>query len=692
MNNAHALKVRLPRTWDAFFGRHGNFTSIQLQAIPLLLDGQNVLLHAGTASGKTEAALAPLIERHLPADRPERQLTLLYLLPTRALINDMFARLAAPLNTLRLTAAVKTRDFNTFNPRRPTDVLLTTPESMDSLMASEAKTLIGVRAIIIDELHIFDSSVRGDQLRVLLNRLRALRVYAAAHDDAPDDRLQYAALSATLAQPAISAARYYPDAQIISTGEQRPLHFESIALEEGKPSALLAAMHTFRAHGWKKALAFCNTRAEVEFYAAQTRAAQSPFGDQVFVHYSNLERERRREIEQQFAQAEAAICFASSTLELGIDIGSIDVVLLIGVPGSVEAFTQRIGRASRRSKTVYALGFYRTRLEQLLFTALVEQPVSVTAPSPFRPSAAIQQLFSLIKASPTGGIRINPILPLFDGMLSGRALESVVGELQAASYLKPGRSGEWRAGDRLNRLVDLQASEHAPFSLYSNIETNSNTLKIRDQHTQRVIANVDRLMFDRHQLLLEGRPVTVEWVDGEALWVSPIRTNHTASRLIYRSTRPVLSYEMAQMLPPQLGLTASSDPFIQVDDEWLWFHFLGDLYGYTLLELLRYTVRAESHEYPGICVLLADEPRSLPIWTAAQVSSHLYEHYRRYERMLALGAYHHLLPRDLRRRAVIEQFDIPRFLTAALALKPERAPETLILPLQELVTKHADSE
>ena len=149
---------------------------------------------------------------------------------------------------------------------------------------------------------------------------------------------------------------------------------------------------------------------------------------------------------------------------------------------------------------------------------------------------------------------------------------------------------------------------------------------------------------------------------------------------------------MAQMLPPQLGLTASSDPFIQVDDEWLWFHFLGDLYGYTLLELLRYTVRAESHEYPGICVLLADEPRSLPIWTAAQVSSHLYEHYRRYERMLALGAYHHLLPRDLRRRAVIEQFDIPRFLTAALALKPERAPETLILPLQELVTKHADSE
>jgi ATP-dependent helicase Lhr and Lhr-like helicase len=133
--NAHALKDRLPRTWGAFFGRYGNFTPVQSAAIPLLLDGENAVLCAPTASGKTEAALAPLIEQHLPPLRPVR-LTLLYLLPTRALINDLAARLALPLDTLRVSYAVKTRDLDSFDPKHPADFLLTTPESLDALLAS----------------------------------------------------------------------------------------------------------------------------------------------------------------------------------------------------------------------------------------------------------------------------------------------------------------------------------------------------------------------------------------------------------------------------------------------------------------------------------------------------------------------------------------------------------------------------
>ncbi|MBZ0278462.1 MAG: DEAD/DEAH box helicase, partial [Anaerolineae bacterium] len=164
----------MQRTWGAFFGRYGNFTAIQTAAIPLILDGKNVVLCSETASGKTDAVLAPLIECHLPPVRPPG-LKILYLLPTRALINDLFARLAVPLDTLRVSHAVKTRDLDTFDPRHPADVLLTTPESLDSLLASEAKALVNVRAVIIDELHIFDGTVRGDQLRVVLNRLRQVR-------------------------------------------------------------------------------------------------------------------------------------------------------------------------------------------------------------------------------------------------------------------------------------------------------------------------------------------------------------------------------------------------------------------------------------------------------------------------------------------------------------------------------------
>ncbi|MEO8392063.1 MAG: DEAD/DEAH box helicase [Chloroflexota bacterium] len=680
-----ALKNRLPRTWSAFFGRYGSFTPIQIAAIPLLLDHENVVLCAATASGKTEAALAPLIEQYLPPVRPAC-LSILYLLPTRALVNNLSARLVAPLDMLRVSYAVKTHDFNTFDPKHPADLLLTTPESLDSLLASETKALIQVRAVVIDELHIFDGTVRGDQLRVILNRLRQIHAQAAGVGDAPDDTIQYAALSATLPQPEIAAARYFSAAQLVQIPGSRLIHLEKIALEHNSSGALLAYLDTFRQRGWRKALVFCNTRAEVEAYAAAVRAADSAFGEAVYVHYSNLERERRREIESQFARAEAALCFASSTLELGIDIGDIDVALLIGAPGSAAAFTQRIGRASRRESRTWATCFYRTPFESRLFDALLKSPDS-RGSTAFRPSIAVQQIFSLLKQSPIAAIRLNPLADLFASMLSATDLRAILGELQALGYLKAGRMGEWRAGERLNRLADMQAMENTPLSLYSNIQPDSLAkIKIRDQHSQRVVATVDRQWLDRDLLTLEGRPVNIEWYDGEVLWVTAYRGAEQGEQLHYRSARQMLSYELAQQLPIQLGLPSGTAPLIPIDDGWLWFHWLGDIYGHALADLLRYTLPAQETPQPGLCLLLTEDPRTLPIWKAEQIERYLHDQYRRYESLLALGAYHRLLPLELRRRAVIEQFDVLRFMQAISQLRPERTADSLTESLQELIS------
>ena len=404
------------------------------------------MLCAPTASGKTEAALAPLVERHLPPTRPIPQLSILYLLPTRALIADLASRLVTPIETLRVTMAVKSRDLDTFVPKRPADILLTTPESLDALLAAQPRLLTNVCAVIIDELHVFDGAVRGDQLRVVLSRLRQVREHAHARGDAPNAHVQYVALSATLTQPETTAARYFPNGQVVQAPGGRALVAEPIAMQPESPAALFDYVQTFRSRGWRKALAFCNTRAEVEAYATALSSAGSPFGTAVYVHYSNLDHERRREIEQQFAQAEAAICFASSTLELGIDIGDIDVVLLIGAPGSAAAYVQRLGRASRRQAEVRAACFYRTPLEQTLFRALANAEPGDAVTAAFRPSIAVQQIFSLLKQSPTAAVRLNPLTELFAGMLAAADLESILGHLQGLDYLTSGRAGEWRAG------------------------------------------------------------------------------------------------------------------------------------------------------------------------------------------------------------------------------------------------------
>ena len=706
-----ALKARLPRTWPAFFERYGSFSATQVATIPALLDGANVIVCAPTASGKTAAALAPLIERHCPPERTPG-LRILYLAPTRALVNDLAARLAEPLAALGLTLGVKTGD-TAFRPQRSPDLLLTTPESVDSLLSTNARLFAPLHALVIDELHLFDGTPRGDQLRVLINRLRRIHAYAVGQGHTAALSLQYAALSATLDAPEATAARYFEMARVIRVGGERSISAEQFAIAPGSSSELHAYLATFRARGWRKALVFCNSRAEVEAYAAAIRPA-SPFGHDVYTHYSNIDPQRRREIEQQFAQAAAAICFSSSTLELGIDIGTIDVIILIGPPGSTASFLQRIGRGNRRGSITRVACFYRTELERLLFAAHLNphpSPLAATGhphPSPlpggegtglsspsgrgaggegaFRPAVAIQQIFSLIKQSPTAALRLAELVELFAGMLTSDDLAEIVGGLTQRAYLQAGRPGEWRAGPRLNTLFDEQATKQPSYSIWSNIQNSSARLiDIRDQNTGQVLASVDSLWFDRDLLTLEGRPVSVEWSDGEALWINSYSGSSVAPPPIYRSAGQLLSYELARLLPEQLGLAAGTAPITASAEGWRWFHFLGDLYGRAALDLLRYRVAAREHGPPGLCLGLPDEHLPSLAWTEPQVTQYLRDKHRQYEPLLDLGPFQQFLPAALRRRAVVEQFNVPRFLAAVAALRPVVAPEALAAELDELL-------
>jgi len=251
-SHLYKLKDKLPHTWEALLARFGRFTEIQAQAIEPLLAGKNCVLVSATASGKTEAALAPLLERH--KQNPQAGLSFLYIVPTRALTRDLARRLQQPLEHLAVRMQVKTGDEPALNPSRPPEMLLTTPESFDSLLANMPRMAKDVRAVTLDEIYLYDNTVRGDQLRILLNRLRRIKAYALSRGDINKNELQFCALSATVSDPASVAARYFIDPVVVQVAGQRQLDAEIIPLEGAESFQMLFANLHLR--GSKKVLAF----------------------------------------------------------------------------------------------------------------------------------------------------------------------------------------------------------------------------------------------------------------------------------------------------------------------------------------------------------------------------------------------------------------------------------------------------
>jgi ATP-dependent helicase Lhr and Lhr-like helicase len=193
----------------AFFGGFRRLRAIQRQAAIPIHAGQDVLVASATASGKTEAVMAPLVARIVSRRIPRSDvIRLLIVAPTRALVNDLAARIGDPLTRMGLTCGRQTSDHRD-KTSRPF-VLITTPESFDSMLVRDGEVkggrptghlLAGVAAVFVDEAHLFDGTTRGDQLCWLLGRLRRIRQFAKNEGEGDDGQLQVCAASATVSDP-----------------------------------------------------------------------------------------------------------------------------------------------------------------------------------------------------------------------------------------------------------------------------------------------------------------------------------------------------------------------------------------------------------------------------------------------------------------------------------------------------------
>ncbi|HWU16495.1 MAG TPA: DEAD/DEAH box helicase [Devosia sp.] len=423
---------------------------VQDRAISAVLVGDgDVLLAAATSAGKTEAAFLPVLTA--VADRKGRGFSILYVSPLKALINDQFSRLEQLCERLEIEtvrwhgdAPQSAKDRARKNP---SGAMLITPESIEAMLirrpGDALKMLGALDFIVIDELHAFMKGPRGLHLSSLLRRLDALT----------GKRARRIGLSATIGDLNKAAAWMNPEwpeaVSIVESASDAPelrlqirAYSDPVDVDDtdglevdGRPIALdYIADHIFKNLRGSNNLVFAGSRRRVESLADRLRARseKADVPNEFYPHHGSLSKELREELEARLKKAELPTTgVATTTLELGIDIGSVASVAQIGAPRSIASLRQRLGRSGRRRGMPAVLRIYvrernvgldsdpldRLRLEvvravasvHLMIEKFVEPPVAETAVA----TVVLHQTLSLI--TQLGGARADRLYAIACG-------------------------------------------------------------------------------------------------------------------------------------------------------------------------------------------------------------------------------------------------------------------------------------
>jgi ATP-dependent Lhr-like helicase len=343
--------ILLPDRFDAWFRSRGwRPHTHQLEMLAAARTGQSALLIAPTGGGKTLAGFLPsLVDL---ADHAPPGLHTLYISPLKALTADIQRNLTAPATEMGLDLRIETRTGDTGAKERarqktdPPHLLLTTPESLALLISyPESRAMFAnLKAIVIDELHALAGTKRGDLLALGLARLAKLapgarRIGLSATVAWPDDLAAFLAPDGAPVARIRGGATPEPEIAILEPAAELPWagHMGVHAL----PEILLA----IKAH--RTTLVFVNTRAQAEI-VFQELWKQNEDSLPIALHHGSLATEQRHKVEAAMAAGKLRAVVATSSLDLGLDWGAVDLVVQIGAPKGVARLVQRIGRANHR--------------------------------------------------------------------------------------------------------------------------------------------------------------------------------------------------------------------------------------------------------------------------------------------------------------------------------------------------------
>jgi ATP-dependent Lhr-like helicase len=434
-----------------------SFTEVQKKAIPKILDGNNVLIESGTASGKTEAAMIPILDLMLKDKAPG--IRCIYFAPLKALINDITNRLMDIFKPFGFDVARWHGEVSLTDKKHAiskASVLVTTPESMEGMLTSKNvsdETFKNLRFVVADEVHNFAASPRGSQMVCLFERLQLYTEY----------KIQRIAMSATVGSIQGILDWFVGGSElpsvIVSNSRQRTRSIHVVHEDEIDITKLV--MH-LQKKGNRKIIIFTDSRKNVEKYSRILNRN----GVHALTHHSSVSKELREHVESRFkAKRKTMVIIATSTLEMGIDIGDIDLVLFLDVPYTNASFVQKIGRAGRKSSHTKAWVIardYNSQMRLLGVSQMLEDGiVEGIFPLDYYPQLLAHQLISF--SYERGKLKKEELAQLLKARpfkrIGKEDFKAVTDYLIKNDFLYRNPGGELLPGDKTNEVIEIGAKK-----------------------------------------------------------------------------------------------------------------------------------------------------------------------------------------------------------------------------------------
>ena len=340
-------EIPVPREVAGSLARLGisRLYEFQWRAFKEISEGHDVVITAGTGTGKTEAFLLPVLSSIISEGRPGAYALLVY--PTKALARDQARRLDALISGSGVRYAILDGDVPAAERRRiyedPPPIIITNPDMIHVGLAlsKDFRNLVtAARVVVIDELHVYQG-VLGAHMRWILKRL----------SDAARHEIQFVGSGATIGNPGSLASAIFDrsDVKVVEGPRRRKGRALHAFVDYGASSrwTFAARLIAELVRQGLKVLGFVDSQQMAELLA---RIVSKTFGVEARVHRAGLQAEYRRAVERDFAEGRVKAVVATSTLELGIDIGDLDAVVMAALPKSFSSYLQRAGRAGRRDR------------------------------------------------------------------------------------------------------------------------------------------------------------------------------------------------------------------------------------------------------------------------------------------------------------------------------------------------------